>query len=143
MIYKIISKVIANCLKPLLPKLIIPEQSGFVEGRKILDGAILVHEVLHSLKSTRQPGMMIKLDIEKDYDKLSWKFLEKMLEAYGFCQCWVEWVMGLVTTPFFNILRNGSPTSTFLPSCGIIQGDPLSPFLFILMDEGMSLLIIT
>ena len=62
-IYKIISKVIANPLKPLLPKLIFPKQSGFVEGRKILDGVILVHEVIHSLKSTRQPGMLIKLDI--------------------------------------------------------------------------------
>ena len=83
-IYKIISKVIANRLKPLLPKLIRPEQSRFVEGRQILDGVILVHEVLHSLKIMRQPGMMIKLDIAKAYDKLNWHFMEKMLEAYGF-----------------------------------------------------------
>ena len=53
-IYKIISKVIMNRLKPLLPNLISPEQSGFVEGRQILDGVILVHEVIHSLKSTRR-----------------------------------------------------------------------------------------
>ena len=67
-IYKIISKVISNHLKPLLPKLIISEQSRFVEGRPILDGVILVHEVLHSLKITRKLGMMIKLDIEKAYE---------------------------------------------------------------------------
>ena len=71
-IYKIISKVIANHLKPLLPKLISPEQLGFVEGRHILDGVILFHEVLHLLKSMRQLGMMIKLDIGKAYDKLNW-----------------------------------------------------------------------
>ena len=64
-IYKIISKVIANRLKPLLLVLISPEQSCFVEGRQILDGVILVHEVMHSLKITRTPGMMIKLNIEK------------------------------------------------------------------------------
>ena len=68
------SKVIANHLK-----------SGFVEGRQILDGVILVHEVLYSLKIMRQPGMMIKLDIAKAYDKLNWQFMGKMLEAYGFC----------------------------------------------------------
>ena len=69
-IYKIISKVIANHLKPLLLRLIISEQLRFVEGRKILDGVILVHEIIHSLKSSRMPGMMIKLDIAKAYDKL-------------------------------------------------------------------------
>ena len=72
-IYKIISKVIVNRLKPLLPNLISPEQSGFVEGRKILDGIIPVHEVIQSLKRTRRSGMMIKLDIAKSYKKLTWK----------------------------------------------------------------------
>ena len=89
-IYKIISKLIANRLKPLLPSLISPKKSGFVEGRKILDGVILVHEMLHSLKSTRNPSMMIKLDIAKAYEKLIWQYLNKMLEAYGFCPQWVE-----------------------------------------------------
>ena len=70
-IYKIISKVITNCLKPLLPSLIYPEQSGFVEGRQILDGVILVQEVLHSLQSSRHPGILIKLDTSKAYDKLN------------------------------------------------------------------------
>ena len=51
-----------------------------------MDGVILVQEVLYSLKITRVPGMMIKLDIEKSYDELNLKFMEKMLEAYGFCQ---------------------------------------------------------
>ena len=85
-IYKIILKFIANRLKPLLPSLIFLEQVGFVEGHQILDGVILVQEVLHSLQSSRHPGMLIKLDISKAYDKLNWDYIRRMLTAYGFCQ---------------------------------------------------------
>ena len=73
-IYKIISKVIANHLKPILPLIISLEQAGFVEGKQILDGIILVHETIHSLKTTRTPGMLLKLNLSKAYDKLNWQF---------------------------------------------------------------------
>ena len=63
--------------------------------------------------------MMIKLDIAKSYDKLSWKYMDKMLEAFGFGPKWVEWVMSLVMTPFFNILLNGSLTKVIHPYQGI------------------------
>ena len=70
-IYKLISKVIANRLKPLLPLLISPEQTGYVEGRQIMDGIILSNEVIHSLKLLKKPGMLLKLDLCKAFDKLS------------------------------------------------------------------------
>ena len=72
-IYKFISKVIAYIIKPILPISISSEQSGFVEGTQILDGIILVHETIHSLKVTKKTGMLVKLDIAKSYDMLSWK----------------------------------------------------------------------
>lgn len=62
-IYKIITKVIANRLKPLMPNLTSQEQSRYVEGQKILDGIILAHEVIHSLKSSKKVGMLMKLDM--------------------------------------------------------------------------------
>lgn len=102
-IYKIATKVIANRLKPLLPSLISPEQSGFVEGRQITDGIILVHETLHSIKVRNLPGMMVKLDIAKAYDKLNWQFIRKMLEAFGFRLEWINWVMNLVISGFFSL----------------------------------------
>ena len=70
-IYKIISKVVANRLKPLLPLLISPEKSGYVEGRQILDGIILAHEVVKYLKTSKIPWMILKLDLSKSFDKLS------------------------------------------------------------------------
>ena len=64
--------------------------------------------------------------------------MDKMLEAFGFSPEWVEWVMSLVMTPFFNILLNGSSTKVIHPSQGIRMGDPMSSFLFILMEERLS-----
>ena len=78
-----------------------------------MDGVILIHEMIHSLKIYQRPSMLIKLDIAKAFDKLSWQFMGKILEAYSFCPEWIEWVMNLVTTPFFSILLNGSPTQVF------------------------------
>ena len=70
-IYKIITKVIANILKPLIPDLISPEKLGFVEGQHLTYGIILVHEMLHSLKNKKIPRMMVKLDVAKSYDKIN------------------------------------------------------------------------
>jgi len=118
-IYKVISKVIANRLKPLLPMLISPEQSGYVEGRQILDGIILTHEIIHSLKQNKQPGMILKLDLSKAFDKLSWSYIQKMLNAFGFSHMWVRWIMSLLSSSSFSILVNGFPSQPFRPSRGI------------------------
>ena len=89
-IYKIITKVMANRLKLILASLISSEQSGFVEERQISDGIILVHEILHSIKLKKISGMLVKLDIAKAYDKLNWQFIKKMLVAFGFSMAWVN-----------------------------------------------------
>ena len=83
-VYKIISKVIANRLKPLLPALVSEEKTGYVEGRQILNNIIQAHKVVHSLKSNKQAGMIIQLDLAKAYDKLSWAYIREVLKAYGF-----------------------------------------------------------
>ena len=85
-VYKIISKVIANRLKPLVPTLISQEQVGFVEGRQIMDNIIHAHELIHTLKIQRRGGIIIQLDLAKYYDKISWHYMVKTLEAFGFTQ---------------------------------------------------------
>eukprot|EP00253_Pinus_taeda_P025653 PITA_25653 len=135
--YKIVSKVIANRLKPLLPLLISPEQSGYVEGCQITDGIILTHEILHSLKQSKKPGMLLKIDLSKAFDSISWLYIQKNLNAFGFDHSWTRWIISLLSSSFFSILINGIPYATFRPSRGIRQGEPLSPFLFVIVAEGL------
>ena len=82
--------------------------------------------MLHSLESKKFPCMLVKLDIAKAYDKLNWKFIRKMLEAFGFSQNWVNWIMQLISLTLFSIMVNGVPSGLIKPSHGIRQGDPLS-----------------
>jgi hypothetical protein len=96
-IYKIITKIIALRLKPILPYIISKEQSGYVEGRHIMDSVILVHEVIHSLKSTHTLGMLIKLDLSKAFDKLSWKYMHSLLTTFGFSEYWIARIMKLTS----------------------------------------------
>jgi hypothetical protein len=136
-IYKIISEVIALRLKPILLFIISKEQSGYVKGRKIMERVILFHEIIHLLKITRTPGMFLKLDLSKYFDKLRWKYMKSLLSAFGFNKDWISWIMNLISSIFFSILFNGVPSQPFSPTRGIRQGDPLSPFLFVIMVEGI------
>ena len=119
--YKIISKVIAHRLKPLLPTLVSMEQSSYVEGKQILNNIIQAHEVVHSLLSNRKARMIMQLDLAKAYDKMNWIYIRKVLIVFGFDHNRVRWVMALVTSYSFSILVNGSPSKTFTPSRGLCR----------------------
>lgn len=81
--------------------------------------------------------MLLKIDLSKAFDKLSWMYIQKMLTAFGFSHAWVRWVISLISSSFFSILVNDIPPTPFQLTRGIRQGDPLYPFLFFLMAKGL------
>lgn len=90
-VYKIITKVHTLRITRVAGKMVGKQQTPFHPGRKILDGVVILHEVLHELKRSKTPEVILKLDFEKAYDKVSWKFLEVMKK--GFDSKWIDWVM--------------------------------------------------
>lgn len=136
-IYKILSKCLANRLKTLLSRIISEEQMGFVPNKLILDGIIIAQEIVHTAQITKEPSMLMKIDIQKAYDKVDWRFLCKCMEAFGFSKQWINLIFNCISSPRISILINGSPEGFFSISRGIRQGDPMSPFLYIIMAEAL------
>ena len=96
MIYKIITKVLTVRLNAVINKVINVAQTAFIPGRYILDGVLSIHEVLHELRIKKKKGIVLKLDFEKAYDKVNWKFLQDVLRKKKFDPQWINWIMRAV-----------------------------------------------
>ncbi|KAL4298891.1 hypothetical protein AHAS_Ahas17G0046200 [Arachis hypogaea] len=141
--YKTITKILANRIKTTLNNRISPAQSSFIPGRKIQDNIIIAHEIIHSMrKSAAKHGhMAIKIDLEKAYDRLSWNFIERCLQDYSIPPELISVIMNCIRSTSFQVLWNGEKTNVFSPTCGIRQGDPLSPYIFVICIDRLSHLI--
>ena len=130
-IYKVVTKIIIGRIRPLLDRIISHVQSASVPGRRGLDNIIIAQELIHSLDNKKGiDGFMVtKVDLAKDYDRLEWNFIHK---TFHFPQMMIDLIMSCVSTTSVSIIFNGGKMNSFKPLRGIRQGDPLSPYVFIL-----------
>jgi len=137
-IYKIITKVLSSHMKNIMPFIIDECQLAFISGRGLLDNVVMANEVLEDIKRNGKSGVCFKVDFEKTYDSVRWSFLFDMLHRLGFHDKWISWVKGCLASSSVSVLVNGSPTEEFKPSRGLRQGDPMAPFLFLVVAEGLA-----
>ena len=137
-IYKIITKVLSFRMKDVLSLVIDESQSAFLKDRGMLDSVLMANEVVEEITRKQRSGICLKVDYEKAYDSVRWKFLFDMLQRLGFHSKWIAWVRGCLESSYVSVLVNGSPTKEFKPSRGLRQGDPLAPFLFLVVAEGLA-----
>ncbi|GJR46170.1 RNA-directed DNA polymerase, eukaryota, reverse transcriptase zinc-binding domain protein [Tanacetum coccineum] len=138
-LYKIIAKILANRLVDKLGSIVNEVQSAFIADRQILDGSFILDELIQWCKRKKNQLLVFKVDFEKAFDSVRWDFLDDILKKFGFGDKWRKWIQSCLRSSRGSIILNGSPTEEFQFHKGLKQGDPLSPFLFILVMESLHL----
>lgn len=111
---KIISKILSIRLNPLLSKLIWGNQSSFIKGRMITENVLLAHELDQVINHSNMGwNMIIKLDMAKAYDRMSWKFLMAVMRKFGFSKNWTDIIWRMVSNIWYYIIINGSRKGFF------------------------------
>jgi hypothetical protein len=133
--FKIFAKALNTRLESICNRLLAPNQTVFVKGRFILKSVVSAHEIIHEAARNKEKGIVLKLDYEKAYDRVSWSFLEEMMASRGFGVKWRSWILSLVRGGSISIRINDENGPYFKPGKGLRQGDPISPLLFNLVVD--------
>ncbi|KAL0283962.1 UNVERIFIED_CONTAM: Retrovirus-related Pol polyprotein from type-2 retrotransposable element R2DM [Sesamum radiatum] len=142
-LYKVITKILVQRMRGILDTLISPSQNAFVPGRAIGDNILLAQELFSGYNQKHlPPRCALKVDLRKAYDTVEWDFLTAVLILFGFPEQFIQWIVECVTTPSFSVCLNGAPHGFFKGARGLRQGDPMSPFLFVLVMEVLTLILL-
>lgn len=128
--YKLISKLLSDRLKSILPAIVLPNQTAFVKDRLILENILLASEVLNGYhRDSEVRKITLKVDIAKAFDSVRWDFVLSTLQAYDLPQTFIGWVKACIFSPSFTLSINGVSSGYFKGKTGLRQGDPVSnPF---------------
>ena len=129
------SAVIANQPKSTLDELMHENKKGFISGRFIGENIRLIYDVLFETKNRNLQGLILSIDFEKAFDTVSWKFIEKTLKYYNFGDSIIKWISIFQKGAESCIIQNGFISEFFYLKRGCRQGDPISPYIFILCAE--------
>lgn len=143
-LYKVVSKLLAKRLKRSLPGIISRVQSAFIPGRLLVENVLLATELVKGFNwKSITPRGMFKVDLRKAFDTVRWSFVVQILKAMYFPQPFVNLIWQCVSTPFFSISINGEISTPFKGERSLRKGDPISPYLFVLVLEVLSQLLKT
>nr|GEX68187.1 RNA-directed DNA polymerase, eukaryota, reverse transcriptase zinc-binding domain protein [Tanacetum cinerariifolium] len=134
--YKIIAKILANRISKVIDKIVSKEQSAFIASRQILEGPLILSEVINWFKKIQKKMLIFKVDFEKAFDSVNWKYLDFVLLSLGFDSKWRYWIRACLHSSRASILINDSPK--FSIKRDLRHANPLSIFLFILVMEGLN-----
>lgn len=137
-VYRILENLLLEIFKKMIGSLVSPCQSTFIQGKYMLDRVLVMNKLVDLAKRKKNDYLVFKVDFEKAYSCVVWDYLRDFMGRMGFTHRWISWMEACVYSSSLSIMVYGSPTKDFQVKRGLHQGDPLSPFMFLFVDEGLT-----